>query len=106
MTTAPLLALAAIATYQVLEHHYTDYFVTDKKMYKLFGIGFRKVVSAKKEEIDDLIVIQGLAEKIFFKTGTIKFNTPGSITYEVVFSWVASPFKRQKQIHDLWEKYR
>ena len=99
----PLVILIVISFYYILTYLSMAYFVTNKKIYKRFGIGFSKVISAKHSEIDDMIVTQSFFEKIFFNTGTLKFNTPGSAGFEIIMLRVGNPYNVKTEIFKSWE---
>ncbi len=98
-----LTLLILISFYYLLKYLTTAYFVTDIKIYKRVGVGFVKVTSAKHKEVDDMIVVQGFAEWLLFRTGTLKFNTPGSAGFEIVMPRVESPNTIKKQIYEAWK---
>ena len=100
----PLIILIIICLYYTFLFLSTAYFVTNKKIYKRIGIGFVKLTSAKHNEIDDMVVVQDLFERIFFNTGTLKFNTPGSNGYEIIMPKVEDPYGIKNEIYNSWEK--
>lgn len=100
----PLVILVAIIIYYLVYFLTTAYFVTNLKIYKRVGVGFANVTSAKHTEIDDMKVQQGFLERIFFNTGTLKFNTPGSAGFEIVLPRVGAPFEMKRILYDAWDK--
>jgi len=101
---APLVLLLLVIFYYTLYFLTTVYFVSDTKIYKRVGFGFAKVTSAKHTEIDDMKVVQGFLEKVFFNTGTLKFNTPGSDIFEIILPRVGAPFEMKRMLYEAWQK--
>lgn len=102
----PLVILVLIIFYYVLYFLTTAYFVSNVKIYKRVGVGFAKVTSAKHTEIDDMKVIQGFLEKVFFNTGTLKFNTPGSAGFEIILPRVGDPFNIKRLLYEAWNIWK
>lgn len=98
----PLIILGFFALYAIIEFLTNIYFVTEKKIYRRRGVGFVKVVSAKKDEILDMEISQGLVERFLFRTGTIKLNTAGSPGFEIILPRTESPYQKKKEIYDIW----
>lgn len=99
-----LILLVVIIFGYVIRFASTYYFVTETKIYKVTGLGFRNVTSAQQSEIDDIKIIQGFLERILFNTGTIKFNTPGSGGFEVILPHVEAPYETKQNLYDLWDE--
>jgi len=99
---APLVLLIFIIIWVVTIYLTTGYFITNEKIYKKIGIGFTKVSSAKKTEIDDLQIIQSLNNRFLFGSGTLKFNTPGSAGFEIILPQVNDPFETKREIYRVW----
>jgi len=99
----PLVILILIALYYTLQFCTTSYFVSQQRIYKRTGFGFTSILSAKHDQIEDMQVIQGLLQKLLFNTGTLNFNTSGSLEPEISLLHVASPFNVKQELYDAWE---
>lgn len=98
----PLIILGFFTLYSVIQYLINIYFITEKKVYRRSGFGFVKVVSAKKDEVLDMEIVQGFTERFLFRTGTIKLNTAGSPGFEVVLPRTEDPYQKKKDIYDIW----
>ena len=99
-----LILLVIIIVLYIIRFLTTAYFLTENKIYKVTGLGFQRVTSAKKSEIDDMKVVQGFLERLLFNTGTIKFNTPGSAGFEIILPRVGDPYETKQNIYDVWDE--
>ena len=64
-----LTLLIVIIMLYIIRFLTTFYFVTETKIYKVVGLGFTKVTSAKQKEVDDMKIIQSFSEKVLFSSG-------------------------------------
>lgn len=78
----------------------TDYFASDRRIYRRTAYLWQKLISADKEDITDIRIQQNILERII-GIGTIKINTSGSTGFEIVFTRVWKPFAKRKALLEI-----
>jgi membrane protein YdbS with pleckstrin-like domain len=97
------ICLGLILTYILVIYWTTDYFVTEKKIYRKTGFLWTKVIGAGREDVSDFIVQQSILDRWIYRTGSIQINTAGSPQIEIILSKVADPHATKKRISQIWE---
>ncbi len=98
----PLIAWGLLCIYLLTIYFTTHYFVTEKKIYRKTGVFWKKIIDAKKDQISDISVVQGFLDRYFFYTGTIKINTAGGPSIEIILEKVQRPYFIRKEISRIW----
>ena len=78
------------------------YFVTEKAVYKLTGFMWKKLESARAEQIENIIVQQSVMARLFFGMGKLTLQTAGANDSEILLQRVSSPFETKQKIEKFW----
>lgn len=77
------------------------YFVTNQKIYKLTGLMWRKLESARAEQIENVNVHQSVLLRVIC-VGRLRFQTAGADASEIVLHNVSRPFEMKKKVETVW----
>ncbi len=77
------------------------YFVTNEKIYKLTGLMWRKLESARAGQIENVNVRQSVLLRMI-GAGRLRFQTAGADASEIVLHNVSRPFEMKKAVETVW----
>ena len=103
VTRFPLIILIGIIGYYVLRFIFTHYTVTHKKIHNQMGSHKNDKKTLYHTEIKDMMVSQGLIERIFFNTGTLHFIPHKKDTPPLKMKFVADPYSVKQKIYEAWK---
>lgn len=83
---------------------FVRYFFTEKAVYKLTGFLWKNLRSVRVEQIENIIVQQGVISRIFLHMGNLTFQTAGANDSAVILYRVPVPFKTKQKIEKIWMK--
>lgn len=97
-----MIMLSLILLYIWVIFWTTTYFVTEEKIYKKTGVVWAKLVEAGKEDVTDVTIQKSILDQLVFHTGTMKLNTAGGPTIELILDRVDNPEGKKKEISRIW----
>ncbi|MFB6283227.1 MAG: PH domain-containing protein [Halobacteria archaeon] len=78
----------------------TEYTVTNRRVYRRYGILSKDTSVARHDVITDVRVSQSLIARLV-GSGMVKFNTAGADSYEITFGGVTSPESVRSKFREL-----
>ncbi|XRO75584.1 PH domain-containing protein [Methanocaldococcus sp. 28A] len=89
----------------LLKRYYTEYAITNKRVYCRYGILSRKTVESTLDKITNTSISQGILGRLL-NYGDLRINTAGSTPYEIVFEGVSNPKYVQSKIRSVADAYQ
>jgi uncharacterized membrane protein YdbT with pleckstrin-like domain len=95
-----IIFLAIAAYWWFLSESKYSYGITNKRILLHEGIISSKLVSVKFEKITDVSVSQSITDKMF-GVGSIKYNTAGGGSHEIIMQYIENPFEAKRNIEKI-----